>query len=257
MTEIKKLRPARPVDEGGTMSLMEHLRELRSRLVKAALAVTVAAVAVYFFMYDSAYNLATAPYCEAVKGSHQKSCDLLFLSLTDAWMTKMRISGQLGLMFALPIVFWQLWRFIAPGLYRKERRYGIGFVSISVALFSLGAVFAYYSLPPIFRWFIDEAGSATLQNKAEDYFSLFTLMILAFGVCFELPLVLVALQWMGVLQPTTLARRRRETYVGIIVFVAILTPGGDPISLVLLSGALIVFFEISLLIGRMIVRRKA
>lgn len=237
------------------MSLMDHLRELRNRIFKSAFAVFVAAIGVYF-VYGRIYSFLTKPYCTAIKMTSQKSCDLVFLDLTSPFATKLRLCAYIGVLVSLPVIFWQLWRFIAPGLYRKEKRYAIAFVSSSVALFLMGAALAFYSLPKIFEWLIDQAGDAVIQSKAEDYFSLLALMVFAFGFSFEFPLLLLALQLMGIVSPDTLASVRRHAIVGIVAVVAIVTPGGDPISLFALSIPLCIFYEASIWIARLMLGRR-
>lgn len=237
------------------MSLMDHLRELRNRIFKSALAVVVAGTGIYF-VYGRIYSFLTDPYCRAIKMTSQKSCDLVFLDLTSPFATKLRLCAYIGVLVALPVIFWQLWRFIAPGLYRKERRYAVVFVATSVVLFLMGAALAYYSLPKIFEWLIDQAGSAVIQSKAEDYFSLLALMVFAFGLSFEFPLLLLALQLVGVVSPDTLAGVRRHAIVGIVTVVAVVTPGGDPISLFALSIPLCIFYEASIWIARLMLGRR-
>ena len=256
MKVFNRQRSERPEPEDvGTMSLMEHLRELRGRVFKCAAAVIVAAIGVYI-LYDHVYAIGVAPYCEAIKGTTQGSCKLLFIGLTDVFMTKVRISTYVGLVFAMPVVFWQLWRFIAPGLYSKEKRYAIGFVATSVTLFTMGAVLAYFSLPPMFRWLIDQGSDALIQPKAEEYFSLITTMLVAFGFCFEFPIFLLAIQLIGVVSPDKLAEYRRHAIVAIFFIVAIVTPGGDPVSLFALSIPLCLFYEASIWAARAVLRRR-
>lgn len=241
-------------DDPSMMTMMEHLRELRSRIVKAGIAISVAAVVAYFF-YNRIYDFATEPYCKAVEDS-TRECEFVFLNLTSPFATKLRVAGWAGLLLASPFVFYQLWAFIAPALYRKEKRYAIGFVGGSVVLFLLGAALAFISMPTIFGWLADQAGDAVIQNRVEDYLRLLVVMVAAFGVSFEFPLLLVVLQMMGLVQPATLARFRRHAIVGIAAFVAMVTPGGDPVSMTVLSVPLILFYEIAIVIGRVMLRRR-
>jgi len=261
VTRIANLRATRqsrrrPASPDGSMSLMDHLRELRNRIFKCALAAFAAGVVVYF-LYDRLYDFLVEPYCEAIKNTSQTSCELVFLDLTSPFATQLRLSAYVGIIIATPVIFWQLWRFVAPGLYRNEKKYALTFVASSVILFLLGAALAYYSLPKIFEWLIDQAGTAVIQNKAEDYFSLLALMVFAFGISFEFPLLLLALQLMGVVSPDTLAGVRRHAIVGIVTVVAVVTPGGDPISLFALSIPLCIFYEASIWIARAMLRRRS
>jgi sec-independent protein translocase protein TatC len=170
---------------------------------------------------------------------------------------QLRVSAYVGILIALPVIFWQLWRFVAPGLYQKEKRYAIAFVASSVVLFLLGAALAWYSLPKIFEWLVDQAGDALVQTKVDEYMSLLALMVFAFGLSFEFPLILLALQLMGVVSPDTLAGVRRHAIVGIVAVVAIVTPGGDPVSLFALSIPLCIFYEASIWIARLMLGRRA
>ena len=261
MTRIANFRAMRqsrrrPSTPDGSMSLMDHLRELRNRLFKCALASVVGMVIVYF-LYDPLYEFLTDPYCKAIKGTAQTSCELNFFDLTSPFATQLRISAYVGILIASPVIFWQLWRFIAPGLYRNEKRYAVSFVASSVVLFMLGAALAFYSLPAIFQWLINQAGTATLLPKAEDYFSLMALMVFAFGLSFEFPLLLLVLQLIGVVTPAKLASVRRHAIVGIVGVVAVVTPGGDPISLFALSIPLCIFYEASIWIARLMLGRRA
>lgn len=260
MTRVANFRARRArrstPNPDGSMSLMEHLRELRSRLFKSVAAVAVAAVGVFLF-YDPLYDFLTEPYCRAIEGTQQPNCTLVFLDLTSPFATQLRISAWVGVLVATPVLFFQLWRFIAPGLYRNERRYALAFVGSSVTFFMLGAALAYYSLPKIFNWMINQAGDAVIQNKADDYFRLLALMVGAFGLSFEFPLVLFALQVMGVVTPEKLASLWRHAVVGIVAVVAIITPGGDPISLAVLSVPLVIFYAASIALAKVVLRRRA
>lgn len=261
MTRITNFRATRrarqrPSSADGSMSLMDHLRELRNRLFKCALAIFVAGVGIYF-VYDPVNDFLTDPYCKAIANTSQTSCDLLFLDLTSPFALKLRLCAYIGVIIALPVIFWQLWRFIAPGLYKNEKRYAIAFVTSSVVLFLLGAALAYYSLPKIFEWMIDQAGDELVQTQAERYYSILALMVFAFGFSFEFPLFLLALQLVGVVTPATLASVRRHAIVAIVAVVAIVTPGGDPISLFALSIPLCIFYEASIWIARLMLGRRA
>ena len=261
MTRIANFRAMRqqrrrPSSPDGAMSLMDHLRELRNRIFKSALAVFVAGIGVYF-LYHRLYDVLVEPYCEAIKNTAQESCKLLYTDPVSPFAMQLRVSAYVGILIALPVIFWQLWRFVAPGLYQKEKRYAIAFVASSVVLFLLGAALAWYSLPKIFEWLVDQAGDALVQTKVDEYMSLLALMVFAFGLSFEFPLVLLALQLMGVVSPDTLAGVRRHAIVGIVAVVAIVTPGGDPVSLFALSIPLCIFYEASIWIARLMLGRRA
>lgn len=253
---MKLRKRARSGAEGANaqMTLMDHLRELRNRILKSAVAVLVAAVAAYIF-YDDIFRFFTGPYCESVKDT-DRSCTLYSFDLLGGFLLRMKVALVGGVVLALPVILYQLWRFIVPGLYRNERRYTVAFVGSSLLLFSIGGVLAYYTLPAMIAWLQGNGGPVTYVTAADKYFWLTVLMVAAFGIGFEFPIVLVALQMVGILQPSTLAGVRRQALVGIVAAVAVLTPGGDPISLLALSVPMYVFYETSILIGRLMRRRE-
>jgi len=239
------------------MSLMDHLRELRNRLVKICAALMVATIAAYF-VYDPIFRFMTNPYCRSIEGG-DKACTFYLTDLLGGFLLRIKVAGWTGFIVCLPIVLWQLWRFIMPGLYKNERRYTIAFVVSSVVLFALGATLAYYTLPPMLTWLTDAAGPSSLIEEIpspDRYFWLSALMMLGFGIGFEFPLLLIALQMVGVLDNAVLRKNRRFAAVGIVIVVALLTPGGDPISLVVLSLPMYLFYEASILAGFFINRRK-
>ena len=238
------------------MSLMDHLRELRTRLFKCACAILVAGVVVYFF-FDQITEFALRPYCEAIAKTTKSECKLLYLDAFDPFTMRLRVATYGGMVLASPVLFWQLWSFIAPGLYKKERRYASAFVFSSVVLFSLGAALAYISLPEIYGWLLGQAPpSSEVVNQAQTYFEKLALMVAAFGLSFEFPLLLLVAQMVGLVTPDKLAAVRRHAIVGIVTVVAVITPGGDPVSLFALSIPLCLFYEASICIARLLKRRK-
>jgi len=239
------------------MTLMDHLRELRNRIFKAVCAIVVIAVVAYF-LYDPIFRFMTEPYCRSIEGT-DRTCSFYLSDLLGGFLLRLKVSMYVGFIGALPVILWQLWRFIMPGLYKNERRYTITFVASSIVLFILGAALAYYTLPPMLSWLQDSGGpsnSITFIPSPDKYFWLSALMMLAFGVGFEFPLLLIALQIVGVIDYTQLARVRRYAAVGITAVVAVITPGGDPISLIVLSVPLYLFYEMSIVVGRLMGRSK-
>ncbi len=252
--KLRRRARAGAESDNAQMSLVDHLRELRHRLVKCVLAVLVMAIVAYAF-YEPIFDFFTHPYCESVKGT-DKSCTLYSFDLLGGFLLRMKVALIGGVLLALPVILFQLWRFVVPGLYKNERRYTIGFVGSSTVLFAIGGVLAYYTLPAMISWLQGNGGPVTYVTAADKYFWLTALMIVGFGIGFEFPIVLVALQMVGVLNPSTLAEVRRQAAVGILVVVAVITPGGDPISLGALSIPMYLFYELSILIGRVLVRKR-
>jgi sec-independent protein translocase protein TatC len=156
------------------------------------------------------------------------------------------------------VLLWQIWRFVSPGLYANEKRYALPFVVSALVLFVLGATLAYFTLPRAFDFLIDIGGEGFVTGyTAGKYFRLITYMMLAFGVGFEFPIVLIFFQMAGIVETDTLRRARRFAIVGICILVAVITPSGDPISMLMLSVPMVIFYEIAILIGSFIGKRQA
>lgn len=247
--------PSSDVRLAGDMSLIEHLRELRNRLLRAALAVLVGAVLGWIF-YEWIFNLLTLPYCEAVEAKGA-ACTLTSFDPLEPFGFRAKVAAYSGIFFALPVIFYQLWRFIAPGLYRKEKTYAAVFVGLSTTLFLAGAALAYTTLPKALNFLLNIGGDGidNLTNVTK-YTSLVLFTMAAFGVGFEFPILLIALQFVGIVQPSTLARWRRESIVGIAALSALVTPSTDPISMFTLAIPMYLFYEISILVGKLIVKRR-
>lgn len=244
-----------PVAEvGGEMTLFDHLRELRTRLVKCCLAIIVGGVVCYL-AYDEIFRFVTGPYCEAYPTDQ---CRLVVIDVIGGFVLRMKVAGYGGIVVALPVIMWQLWRFVAPGLYKNERRYAYAFVASSTTLFAFGAYVAYISLVPMFEWLRGNIGIDVTQQfqTLDKYFSLVALMMIGFGFGFEFPLLLIALQLVGVLDNAVLRKHRRYAFVGIVALSAVITPGGDPISLFFLAFPMYLFYELSIIAGFVIKRRR-
>ena len=238
--------------EAGRMTIWEHIAELRSRLIKCTIAV-VLGMAFGFWVYPYLLTFLLAPLCD-LDPTH---CDLIATDPLDPFATRIKISAYVGIVVAMPVLLWQIWRFVTPGLYPHEKRYAVPFVASAVALFVFGAAIAYYTLNPALEFLISIAGTDVEPFYTPDnYVSLIAYMMLAFGVGFEFPIVLVFAQMMGVIHPDQLRKLRRYAIVGICVLVAVITPSGDPISMLALSGPMVLFYEVSIVIGRVLQRRK-
>ena len=235
-----------------SMTLVEHLNELRSRLVKAIIALVVGGV-VGFLLYEPVLEILQAPYCEI-----SEECTFIVTDPLESFSIRLKVSAYVGLLLASPVVLWQLWRFITPGLYDNEKRYAIPFVFSSVVLFLLGAGLALWTFPNALE-FLVEIGGESLQPlyTPGKYLSLVIFMMLAFGVGFEFPIVLVFLQMAGVLTWQRLSSWRRWAVVGIFAMVAVVTPSGDPFTLFALALPMYLFYESSILVGRFLLKRGA
>jgi sec-independent protein translocase protein TatC len=243
------------LDEG-RMPLMEHLTELRDRLIKSVIAVGVGMV-IGFVAYDWIFDFLLDPYLDVARGDEDGFPGLIQTDPLEGFSVRLKISAYSGIALAMPVLLWQLWRFVSPGLYAKEKRYAIPFVASALVLFFLGAGLAYFTLPKALEFLGDIGGENLVQFYSPNkYFQLITYMMLAFGIGFEFPILLVFLQLAGILQADTLAKGRRYAFVGIFVLVAVITPSGDPFSLFMLAIPMYLFYEASILIGRLITRRR-
>ena len=251
-----------PVElDDGRMSLIEHLTELRDRLIKIVLAVAVGMV-VAFLLYDYIYDFLLQPYKELAEARDLGLNQGERLLLTDplgGFGIRMKTSMYAGIALAMPVILWQVWRFVTPGLYPHEKRYAVPFLLSALMLFVLGAGLAYYTLPRALEFLVDIGGSDNfiVAYSPDKYFKLITYMMLAFGIGFEFPILLIFLQMAGIVGPRQLASFRRYAIVGICVLVAVITPSGDPISMLMLSVPMCIFYEVSILVGRVLERRRA
>ena len=237
----------------GEMTLVEHLTELRTRLIISVLAVAVGMLIVFIF-YDTVFDWLVKPYCDT---SADGECRLLQTDPLEGFGVRIKIAGYGGIALAMPVLLWQLWRFVSPGLYSNEKRYALPFVGSALALFALGAGLAYWTMPKALDWLADIGGDNLEQfYSPSKYFRLITYMMLAFGIGFEFPILLVFLMLAGIMQVDTLRRGRRYAVVAITVIVAVITPSGDPYSMLALSVPMVVFYEIAVLVGRLIERRR-
>ncbi len=238
----------------GEMTLVEHLTELRTRLIISVVAVGIGMLIVFIF-YDTVFDWLVHPYCATSKDGE---CRLLQTDPLEGFGVRIKIAGYGGIALAMPVLLWQIWRFVSPGLYRNEKRYALPFVGSALVLFALGAGLAYWTMPKALDWLADIGGDNLEQfYSPAKYFRLITYMMLAFGVGFEFPILLVFLILAGIMQVDTLRRGRRYAWVAITVIVAIITPSGDPYSMLALSVPMVLFYEIAVLVGRLIERRRA
>ncbi|HEX9683676.1 MAG TPA: twin-arginine translocase subunit TatC [Acidimicrobiales bacterium] len=240
----------------GEMGIFEHLAELRDRIIKSVLAIAAGAV-VAFVLYPQIIDILVSPYREicrdATAALQPGQCDgrLIVTDPLEGFRVRMQIAGYGGLVIALPIVLWQVWRFITPGLNPNEKRFAVPFVLSSVVLFVMGAAFALWSFPRALDFLARIGGEdITPLYSPGNYLSLITFMMLAFGIGFEFPIVLIFLQLAGVLPTQKLRDWRRPAIIMIVVAAAIITPSGDPFTLLALSGPMYIFYEVSIIIGR-------
>jgi sec-independent protein translocase protein TatC len=245
------------------MPLLSHLNELRSRAFKSAIGITLASCIGWVF-YEKIIARLANPICdlEAATSAGDKSCGILYINgVLGPLDLKFKISVLLGIIIASPVWLYQIWAFISPGLHKKERRNSIFFVMGAVPFFAVG-IFAGYLVLPIAIEVLLSFTPSSLTNlvKFDDYLTFVTQLILVFGIAFELPVFLIALNLAGILSGRSILRPWRYAIFGITLFSAIATPTGDPITLFFLAGPLILLYlaagGISLLIDKSRLKRK-
>lgn len=233
------------------MPVLEHLAELRRRVFVSILAVTFGAVIVFFFSNQIIEFLVTY-YKDATNGDRKA---LVFTGPADAFLTRLKVATYGGIVLALPVWLYELWRFITPGLNPKEKKYAIPFVLSAIVLFILGAAVAFLTLEPALTFLIHVGGSAQQPLfTADRYLTLVSLMIVAFGVSFEFPVILVFLLLAHVITTAQLRHARRWAIVLIVLFAAVITPSQDPYSLFFMAAPMYIFYEASIVIGRILKR---
>lgn len=229
------------------MTLVEHLEELRRRLIVIVLSVLGAAV-VGFLLSREVIALLRDRLPEEYR-------NLIFLGPADALTSQLKVAGFLGIAFAMPIILFEIWRFVSPGLTQREKRFVWPVVVAGLFLFVTGVLIGYVVIPYTLNFLLDfSEGIATPNLTIDAYIGFVTTMMLAFGLILEFPIVLIGLSRVGILNYRRLASRRRWAILAIVLFAIILTPGGDPISPLILSSVMFILFEGSLQIIRLLGR---
>jgi sec-independent protein translocase protein TatC len=211
-------------------------------------------------VYNPVKNFLTQPYKNLCSARPDFKCDgsLFSLGPLDGFSARMRICLYGGVVLALPVILWQIWRFIVPALSKKEKRYAVPFIVSSIVLFAVGCSLAYWTLDKALEFLISWSGTDVSQAyQVTKYISLVVLMMLAFGVGFLSPVLLVFLQLVSVVTPRALIKQWRYAIMGIFVAAAVITPSGDPVSMLALAVPLSVLYLLSALVGWLLVRRRA
>jgi sec-independent protein translocase protein TatC len=246
-------------DDGGRMTLIEHLTELRTRLIICLIAIAVCAT-VMFFLYNRVLSFLSGPYEHVTRGdracggTRNTGCDLIATGPLDPFLVRLKVAGYGGLAVAIPIIFWEIWRFVTPGLRKNERRYAVSFAVSAVVLFLLGAVVGWFTLIPALDFLLHVGGAIQPLLAADKYLTLVALIFVAFGVAFEFPLLIVFLLLVRAVNTRQLRHARRWVIVGITVFAAVITPSQDPFSLLFMASPMYLFYEIAIIIGRILKR---
>jgi len=238
------------------MTIWEHLAELRSRLIKVAMAVGIGTI-VGWFVYPYLLDFLLVPFRE-IQGP---DAQVIATEPLQAFTLRLQMSVYLGIAIAMPVILWQLWRFITPALYPHEKKYAIPFTVSAMLLFLGGAWVAYLILVPTLQFLISVGGdNVEPLYTATSYITLIVWMMLAFGIGFEFPVVVVALQLIGVITPRQLLSWWRVAMVVIAVVAAVITPSADPISMLALAIPMALLYFLSIGVGAVVLtmrRRKA
>lgn len=251
--------------------LIEHLAELRNRILYSLAAFIVAMVAC-FMVWNPIFNFLTHPICDAL-AERQQDCGLVLIKLQEGFFVAVRISVLGGFALSFPVIAFQMWRFVAPGLYRTEKQAFLPFLLASPLMFFIGAAFAYYIvLPMAFDFFLnfqqnfggdvvtgelatDAPAGIVFQGSMEQYLSLTTSFVLAFGLCFQLPVLLTLMGKAGLVTSRGLAAMRKYAIVLILVVAAIVTPP-DVMSQLLMFSAIYPLYEVSIFLIRRIEKKR-
>jgi sec-independent protein translocase protein TatC len=230
------------------MTIVEHLEELRRVLIISAIAWVVATVAAFIF-HGAIFAFLLHPLTTVLSKTNHLTSTAIFTSPTEGLTIPIKISAIVGVLGALPVILWQVWGFVAPGLRPTERKFVGPFIASAFLLFAAGTAFAYFVMPIGLNFLATFLGSsATYLPDINAYLSFLLLLIIAFGVTFELPVVVILLGLLGLTSSRKLRSQRKVIWVGIIIGALIVTPGADPYTPTALFIPLILFFEASILI---------
>jgi len=235
---------------GRAMPFMSHLAELRNRLIKALIAVAIGAIIAFAFN-EEILAILSEPYKLAVPDG-----ELAFFRPTEAFSLVMKLSLWGGVILASPVIFYQLWRFVAPALSKREKKWAIPLVAVFVVLFLTGILVGYWSLSRGLTFLFDFGGDALVPIIGADFYLRFAMrFLLAFGIAFCFPVFVFAAAAVGAVTSQRLRKARRWTVVIILVVAALITPTGDPLTLLLLTVPMYLLYEITILAIRFLLKR--
>jgi sec-independent protein translocase protein TatC len=251
-----QLPPAPGPENEVKLTFMEHLRDLRVRLLRAIYGIVAGMVVVGFFV-DRIVRGLMSPVRHALPEGKQV---LVYTSAIEPMMVYIKVAMYGGVFVAAPWILYQVWQFIAPGLYKKEKRLVFPFLFWGTLLFYLGAAFCFWLvMPAAFPAMLAFAEDATLAPmlSLSEQLSIVLAMLLGFGVVFEVPVIIAFLSLIGLVQASTLAKYRRVAIVVNVTLAAIITPTGDPLNLALMAVPMIIFYEVGIILARMLGKKPA
>ena len=245
------------------MSVLDHLRELRRRLILVAVIIVLGAV-LGWFLYNQILHFLERPYCSVNykkrfpgTDANPKDCKLIYTGVLDGFTTRLKVSVIAGAILTAPVWLYQLWGFITPGLKKNERRYTVVFIIASSVLFLAGMTLAFLVLSKGLNVLINSAGNGTLAVlTANAYLSFVTLLLVVFGAAFELPLLIVMANFAGVLSAKLLRKSQRISIFLIFLFAAVATPSTDPFTMCAMAVPMCILFEAAVVVATIHDRRK-
>ncbi len=240
-------------NEEHKMSLTEHLIELRKRLIHSVIILCIGFGVCYYYK-DWIFDIITQPLTQVLP----KNSYLIYTGLTEAFFVYMKLAFFASLIITSPFIFYQIWKFISPGLLPKEKKYVVPFVLSSSLLFISGVLFGYFiALPPAFEFFVS-FNNKYLQAMIsfKDYLSLFVTFLLGFGLSFELPIFIFFLTKLGIVNAKMLSKQRRYAILVIFIVAAILTPSPDALSQILMAIPLMLLYEVSIFVAKFAEKKK-
>ncbi|MGQ0845881.1 MAG: twin-arginine translocase subunit TatC [Sporichthyaceae bacterium] len=244
--------------DAGRMPLLEHIRELRTRLVRSMLAIVLGAI-VGWYLYDWIVDVLVEPVCNPkFRGVGQGRCGPLVISgIVGAFSLQIKVALFAGIALAAPIWLYQLWAFLAPGLHRHEKRWAYAVAGFGVPLFAIGAGLAYLILPNAVEFLLGfTPAEASNQVPLGDYLNFVLRLLFVFGVSFELPLIIVMANLAGILSASRIRKMWRGMVFGIAVFAAVATPTGDPGTMLALATPMTFLYLVSIAITTLVDRRR-
>jgi len=237
-------------DSGSKMSFLEHLDELRKRLIYIVYSLIAGCVIAYIFI-GKLFDFIMRPMYELLRGPDGKAVQLIYTAGPEPFMLYVKIGFLAGVFIASPLILWQVWKFIAPGLYSHEKKFAIPFVLMSTIFFVAGGCFAHYVAFPVTWLFFNSWHNdyMTFMPKVDDAFSLYTKMLLGSGLIFEMPTLVLFLARMGVVNAKMLLKYFKYAFLAIFIIAAVISPGTDMASQLVMAIPMLGLYIISIAIA--------